>query len=132
VSYLRNAFRELVAAIGRGGGKDSVISFLVTYLAPTFDPREKLRPGERVYVLCIAVDKAQAKICYDYIRGYFEHIPALASLVSNIGSSSIELTNSVTIEVSVANFRSVRGRSILVAVLDEAAFSAMKLMQTLI
>ena len=114
--------RELVAAIGRGGGKNSVISFLVTYLAATFDPRTKLRPGERVYALCIAVDKAQAKICYDYIRGYFEHIPALASLVSDIGSSSIELTNGVTIEVSVANFRSVRGRSILVAVIDEAAF----------
>ena len=115
--------RELVMVAGRGSGKDSIASFWATFLAITFDPRaSKLRPGERAYALCIAVDKAQAKICYDYIRGHFEHIPALASIVSGIGSSSIELTNGVTIEVSVANFRSVRGRSILVAVLDEAAF----------
>jgi len=91
-------------------------------LAISFDPRGKLRPGERAYVLCLAVDKAQAGIAHSYIRGYFERIPALNQLVRNIGPSSIELANGVVIETIIASFRSVRGRSILAAVMDEAAF----------
>jgi hypothetical protein len=94
----------------------------VTYLAASFDPRGKLRPGEKAFCLCLAVDREQAKIAFRYIVGYFEQIPALASLVTNIGPTSIELSNHVVIEVIVANFRSVRGRSILAAVMDEAAF----------
>src|ERR1019366_7863311 len=61
--------RELVAAVGRGGGKDSVASFLASFLAVTFDPKGKLRPGERAFVLCLAVDKAQAAIAFGYIKG---------------------------------------------------------------
>jgi len=94
----------------------------VTYLAASFDPRGRLRPGEKAFCLCLAVDREQAKIAFRYISGYFEQIPALASLVTNIGPTSIELSNHVVIEVIVANFRSVRGRSILAAVMDEAAF----------
>src|ERR1700730_2286358 len=49
---------ELVCAIGRGGGKDSVASTLAALIAARFDPKTaKLRPGELVYVLCIATDK---------------------------------------------------------------------------
>jgi hypothetical protein len=114
--------RELVCAVGRGGGKDSIASFLASYLAVTFKPKGKLRPGERAYVLCIAVDKAQAGIAFGYIKGYFEQIPALASLVTGIGPSSINLDNGVTIEVIINSYRSVRGRSILACIFDEAAF----------
>jgi len=114
--------RELVVAAGRGAGKDSIASFLAAYIGITFDPRGKLRPGERAFILCVAVDKAQANIAFRYIAGYFESIPALASLVSNVGPSTIELRNGTTIEVAANNFRSVRGRSIACAILDECAF----------
>src|SRR5713101_7866900 len=40
--------KELVAVIGRGGGKDSFASAIAVYLAANFDPRAaKLRPGEK-------------------------------------------------------------------------------------
>ena len=81
-----------------------------------------MRPGEKAFVLCLAVDKSQAAIAFRYIRGYFEAIPALAAMVCNIGASTIELSNHVVIEVSVASFRAVRGRTILAAILDELAF----------
>ena len=100
--------KELVCAVGRGGGKDSIASFLATYLAASFDPRGKLRPGEKAYVLCLAVDKSQATIAFCYIKGYFEKLPALAALVTNVGPSSISLRNGVTIEVIVNSYRSVR------------------------
>ena len=81
-----------------------------------------MRPGERAYVLCLAVDKSQAAIAFRYIAGYFEHIPALAAMVTNVGPSTIDLANGVTIEVIVNSYRAVRGRSILAAIFDEAAF----------
>ena len=83
--------REVVIAAGRGAGKDFIASFLAAYSAITFDPRGKLRPGERAHVLCLAVDKPQAAIAFNYIAGYFERIPALAAMITNVGSSLIEL-----------------------------------------
>jgi hypothetical protein len=72
--------------------------------------------------VCLACDRAQAGIVLGYIKGYFEQIPALASMVSNMGSESIELNNGVVIEVHTNSFRAVRGRSILCAIFDEVAF----------
>lgn len=109
--------------MGRGGGKDSVASFIATYIAMSFSPRAaKLRPGELAYVMCLAVDKDQAAIAYRYIRAFFEEVPTLAAMVKNIGSDSIELKHKVVIQVIVNSYRAIRGRSVLAAIFDEAAF----------
>ena len=67
--------RELVCAVGRGGGKEAVASLIAPYIALNFDPkRAKLRPGELAYILCLAVDKDQAGIVYQlYRRAVREH-----------------------------------------------------------
>jgi hypothetical protein len=114
--------KELTCIVGRGGGKDSVASLIAAYVAITFDPKGKLRPGERAVVMCLACDREQAGIVYDYIRGLFEHVPALAAMVTRVGSDAIELVNNVTIEVHTNSYRSVRGRSIICAIFDECAF----------
>ena len=81
-----------------------------------------MRWGERAYVLCLACDRSQAGILFGYLRGLFEGVPALKSLVRKVTADTIELSNKVTIEVSTASFRSVRGRSLLCVVMDEVAF----------
>jgi hypothetical protein len=113
--------QELVCAIGRGGGKDSVASLIATHAAASFDPKGKLRPGERAIVMCLACDRHQAAIVFNYIRAYFEEVPALKKMVRNITAESIELSNRVTIEVHTNSYRSVRGRSLLCAIFDEVA-----------
>jgi hypothetical protein len=114
--------RELDIVAGRGAGKDSIISLDATHAAISFDPRRaKLRPGENVYVMAIAVDRDQAGILFGFIRGYFEEVPALKKLVRDVSADSISLSNSVIIEVRTNSYRGVRGRSILRAVLDEVA-----------
>jgi len=72
--------------------------------------------------MVLAYDKTQASIAFNYIKGYFESIPALKPFVRHIGNSSISLKNYVDIEIYANDFRSIRGRSILCAVLDECAF----------
>ena len=114
--------RELVAAVGRGGGKNSIASLLATLAAINFNPKGKLRPGEKAVVMALACDRHQAGILFGYVKGYFETIPALKALVTRITADTIELSNEVVIEIHTSSFRAVRGRSILCAILDEAAF----------
>jgi hypothetical protein len=116
--------KELVAVIGRGGGKDSFASAMAVHLAMNFDPRAaKLRPGEKAYLLCLAVDKEQAELSYSMIAGLFDAIPTLKTLVKNkLGADTIELTNNVCIIVKTSSFRSVRGRGLLAVIMDEVAF----------
>jgi hypothetical protein len=114
--------KELVAIVGRGGGKDSIASFLATLNAINFNPKDKLRPGEVATVMCLANDRKQSGIVFGYIRGYFETVPALAKMVKSVNAESIELNNRVVIEVHANSYRSVRGPSLLCAILDECAF----------
>ena len=113
--------RELVIVAGRGAGKDSVAAAIAAVAAVNFDPK-RLRPGERAVVMCLAVDREQAKIAFGYIAALFREIPALAKLVTRVDSETIELSNRVDIEVHTNNFRGVRGRSLLLAIFDEVAF----------
>jgi hypothetical protein len=114
---------EAVFIAGRGAGKDSVATLIATNIAITFDPkRSKLRPGEVACCMLLAVDRAQSAIAFNYIKGYFAEVPALAKLVKHIGDDSIELRNRVVIEVHTNSYRSVRGRSLLCVICDEVAF----------
>jgi hypothetical protein len=112
---------ELVAVAGRASGKDSVASAIAAITAVSFDPC-RLRPGERAVVMCLACDREQAKIAFNYIAAYFREIPALAKLVTRFTDGTIELNNRVDIEVHTNSYRGVRGRSLLCAIFDETAF----------
>jgi hypothetical protein len=58
--------RELWLAIGRRGGKDSSASGVACYCACTIDFKQYLRPGEKATILCLAVNRFQAKIVFSY------------------------------------------------------------------
>ena len=82
-----------------------------------------LRPGERAAIVCLAVDRVQAAIVFRYIRAYFELVPLLSQLVSRISSNdTIELLNGVDIIVATCNDRSIRGKTVALAILDEVCF----------
>jgi hypothetical protein len=136
--------KELWCKIGRGGGKDSVASAIAAVAAlGSYDTR---RPGEKTLIACVAVDREQAKIAFDYIKSYFEQVPALNALVAtdprarrvvdeqltaelgrkmyvvSASDNMLDLTNGARIVVYTNNFRSVRGRSLRCVILDEVAF----------
>jgi phage terminase large subunit-like protein len=113
--------REMAAIAGRGGGKDSVATVIAAVMAVNYDPH-RLRPGERAVVMLLAVDREQAKIAFNYIAALFREVRALAKLVRRVTDDSIELSNSVDVEVHTNSFRSVRGRSLLCVICDEVAF----------
>jgi len=114
--------KELWCIVGRRGGKDSVASVIAAHQAALFNGGSRLRPGERALVMCLAVDRDQAKIVLNYTRSYFADIDLLKGMVQRETANGFELTNAVDIAVATSSFRSVRGRPVLCAVLDEVAF----------
>jgi hypothetical protein len=116
----------VVAAVGRGGGKDSAIVVGVSYIAITYDKKRwKLRPGEVPCVMLLAVDRDQAQVAYKYTSELFRETPALNREVMSFGTPTnpcLVLRNGVNIEIHTRDYKTVRGRRPIAAVFDEAGF----------
>ncbi|HEV2160902.1 MAG TPA: hypothetical protein VGR52_01515 [Stellaceae bacterium] len=119
----RAPVKQVVAIVGRRGGKDSAASAIATKAAVA-DYGAVLRPGERATVLCLACDRAQARIVLGYIKGYFAKVPLLRAMIANETADGLELQGGNEVIVGTNDFRSVRGRTVVCAILDEAAFYA--------
>jgi hypothetical protein len=70
----------------------------------------------------VAADRRQARTIMRYLAGFLDAVPMLKAMVTSRTKETIELNNRVTIEVHTCNFRSVRGYTIVAALLDEVAF----------
>jgi hypothetical protein len=115
--------KQLWVMGGRRGGKDSVASLIAAYAASIERAHlGHLRPGEIAFVLCIAADRSQAQTILNYTRAYFELNPDLAAMVVRQTAEGFVLDNGAEIIITTNNFRNVRGRTILLAILDEVAF----------
>jgi hypothetical protein len=114
--------RELWIIAGRRSGKDSIASALACHASALFDQGDRLRGGEKPLVALLACDRDQSGIVLGYIRSFFTDIPMLRSMVLRSTATGFELSNGVTISVATNSFRAVRGRAILMAIVDEAAF----------
>lgn len=113
--------RELWVIAGRRAGKDSIASAVAT-AAAIGRYEQHLRPGERATVMCLAVNREQARIVHKYIAAYFAQNQLLRPLVARQTDDGLELTNSVDVVVATNSYRSVRGRTIACVILDEVAF----------
>lgn len=114
--------REAWLVCGRRAGKSFVLAFVAVFLACFRDWRPFLAPGERGTVVVIATDRRQARTIIRYIRALLLQVPLLAQLVERERDEGFDLSCGITIEVGTASFRSVRGYSIVAALLDEIAF----------
>lgn len=114
--------REGWVIAGRRAGKSRVASLVAVFLACFRDYSGVLAAGERGTVMVIAADRRQARVVFRYIAGLFDGSPMLSQLVESRTKESINLASGITIEVHTASFRTVRGYTIVGAVLDEVSF----------
>lgn len=118
--------RQAFIIAGRRAAKSHTTAgnavYLATVGAELYGLLDKLSHGERGVIAVVAVDRAQAKVVLSYIRGLLESSPILAQMIQKQDSEAIHLTNRVSIEVGTNSHRSVRGRTLLAAILDECAF----------
>lgn len=105
---------------GRRSGKSRIAAAVAAYTA-ALAPTDHLAPGETGTVLVCATTREQARVVFDYVVALFE-VPALRPLVVEQTAESLTLRHRVRVEVRSSNFRSVRGMTLLAAILDEVAF----------
>lgn len=108
--------------VGRRGGKSRISALVAVFFACFKDYSAYLAPGERATVMVIAADRKQARVVLRYITGMLESVPMLAAMVESQTREAIHLSNRVTIEVHTASFRTTRGYTIPVVIVDEIAF----------
>lgn len=114
--------REAWLICGRRAGKSFTLALIAVFLACFHEWRQYLAPGERGTVMIVATDRRQARVIFRYIKGLLSGVPMLARMIERETADAFDLKNSITIEVGTANFRSVRGYTIVACCLDELAF----------
>jgi hypothetical protein len=107
---------------GRRAGKSFVLATVAVFLACFRDWRPHLGPGERATVMVIAADRKQARVIMRYVVGLLRASPMLARTIAAERAEGVDLAHGVTIEVHTASFRTVRGYTVVAALLDEIAF----------
>ena len=119
---LGKPFHETWLVVGRRGGKSFIFALIAVYLATFRDWRPHLAPGERGTIMILAADRRQARVIMRYIKALLEEVAMLKPLVESETAESVDLSNRITIEVHTASFRTVRGYTVIAALLDELAF----------
>lgn len=111
---------EATLVVGRRGGKSRVLALIAVYLACFKNWRPYLAPGESGYIVVVAGDRKQARYIVNYMRELLK-IPMLAKKVRSENRETIELKDNIIIEVATCSYRTIRGRTVIAALCDEAA-----------
>ena len=112
--------KEVWAQVGRGGGKTRAAA--AALVASAIKEYPSLAPGERGKAFLLAQNRGTARQAFSYVRGILNGDKLLKRMIINETKSTISLSNGIDIETITANYRHVRGFSIVSAVADEVAF----------
>jgi hypothetical protein len=113
--------KESWLVVGRRGGKSFILALIAVYLAVFRDWRPYLGPGEVGTIMIIAADRKQTRAIMQFVKGVLKGSRMLASAIKAERVESIDLKNSIRIEVHNCSFRSTRGYTVVAALLDELA-----------
>lgn len=114
---------EVWGVVGRRGGKTRAFAVAAAYMAGCVAYDGRFAPGQRGRLPVMAASKDQATEAFRYLLGIFTDVPMFADMVeSEPTQDTIRLNNRVDIVVQPANFKTVRGPTLVAAVCDEIAF----------
>lgn len=114
--------REVFCVCGRRSGKSFISSLIAVFSACFRDWTEVLAPGEKGYFAVIAADRRQARIVMNYIKAFLHASPLVEREIREEFKEEIVLKNNITIDVKTASFRTVRGYTLIGAIMEELAF----------
>lgn len=112
--------KELFVGAGRRSGKSRFGALAADWLAAQEYPQ--LATGETAVIAHVAPDRRQAAIDLDYARGIVEGSALLRAELASATQETLSFRHRTQIEVATASYRTVRGRTLAGAVIDESAF----------
>ena len=119
-TWPKNQASEAWWACGVRSGKSRIAALIGTYLGCFRSYKRFLAPGEVGTLPIVAADRAQTRVVLGYTKAFFE-TELLRSCAVAQTAQSITLVNDVRVEVHTASFKSLRGYTVIGAVLDEIA-----------
>ena len=114
--------QECWLVVGRRGGKSFIVALIAVFLACFKDYKPFLGPGETGVVMVIATDRKQSRVIMRYLTALLNAVPMLAAMIERQDSESIDLNNRISIEITTASYRTIRGYTVVAALCDEIAF----------
>lgn len=114
-----------VWALGRRSGKSLMASICAIYagLMLADEYKQKLRPNEKFYIICVANSNEQAKIIIRNIKDLLNNSYFLQNLIKKEYADSLELTNNCVIKSIPTSSRTARGLPVAMLIFDEIAFA---------
>lgn len=107
---------------GRRSGKSRVSAVCGAYEGALSGREKLLSKGEIGMVAILAPTKKQGRVVKSYLRAIFEETPILKNEIVRETQEGFELANGVVIEILVGDWRSIRGYTLLAAIVDEVCF----------
>jgi hypothetical protein len=107
---------------GRRAGKSFILATIAVFLACFFDWRPYLGPGEIGTIMIVAADRKQARVIMRYVLGLLKSTAMLKQTITGVTKESVTLVNRIAIEIHTSSYISVRGYTVVAALLDELAF----------
>lgn len=111
--------RELFIGGGRRIGKSSFCAIWASYYAVFGGFEKYLSPGEVARIWIISPNLQQGRIIKGYLSAVFQLTPFLKSMVKRELAESIELRNRVVIETKPSSWRTTRGFSCALLIMEE-------------
>ena len=122
-TYPAQPFGEVTVIAGARAGKDSRIAAPVVLYEALFGGHDAhLARGERAVIPLVAQDQRATRVAFSYIRDSLVGSSLLNSMVADVLSLEIVLTNRTTILCFPCTLRSLRGWSVPAGVLDELGY----------
>lgn len=117
----KDGFSTVLLLVGRRGGKSRIAGLLGAYESSLSGREQLLSPGEIPMVAITSPTREQSTIIKSYCRAALGS-PMLEAEVANEGKQGFELNNGVTVRIMTGDFRSVRGFTQLMVVVDELCY----------
>ena len=118
---IRVALLEIVG--GRQFGKTRCAAACLCYFAVAFpDLRYRLPPGATAVIGLMSPTKNQSGKVYEYVLGNFNNVESLKPYIKSVTREEILLTNQISIQISSADHKTIRGGQAWLYIFDELGF----------
>ena len=117
-----SGFSSSLFLTGRRSGKSRIAAVIGAYESAIAVHGKKLSKGEKGVVAVLAPSKTQAQIVKGYLRAIFEPPSILHESLLGETRDGFDLEGGVRIQIMAGDWRTVRGFSLLSAIVDEACF----------
>lgn len=114
--------KEAYMVCGRRSGKSTICALLAVFYAVWGEWEKFVSKGEQPKIFVVACNKEQSKIIIGYVKAILHLTPFLKSMIKKSLSESVELKNGIEIVVKPASWRSTRGFTVGLLIMEELAY----------